>query len=165
MKKIILLSFFSLFIFFGSTQLAQAASYACKCNDNKSYTVVDCTNCIEKCTAANSSLFSCNEVRATSNGSGADVSGSVKLTNPLGEGITFNKLTARIINYVLGFVGTIALLLFIYGGIIWMTSAGSAEKVKKGRDIIVWAIIGMAVIFMSYILVKVIIIALEGTPK
>jgi len=68
--------------------------------------------------------------------------------------ININDFAARIINYILGLIGSIALILFVYGGFLWMTSAGRADAVKNGQKIIVWATIGMAVVFTSYILVK-----------
>lgn len=85
------------------------------------------------------------------------------IPNPLGKDITINSLAATIISYALGLVGTISLLLFVYGGFIWMTSAGASDKVKKGRDIIVWAVIGMAVVFSSYMAVKFVIQGVQGT--
>lgn len=66
-------------------------------------------------------------------------------------------LIGNIINAVMGIVGSIALLMFIFGGLTWMTSGGSAEKVKKGRDILMWSAIGLAVLFMSYGLVYFVI--------
>lgn len=66
-------------------------------------------------------------------------------------------LIGRIINAIMGIVGSIALLMFIFGGLTWMTSGGSAEKVKKGRDILMWSAIGLAVLFMSYGLVYFVI--------
>jgi len=68
--------------------------------------------------------------------------------------VNINDFIARIINYLLGMIGSVALVLFIYGGFLWMTSSGRAEAVAKGQKIIVWATIGMAVVFTSYILVK-----------
>ena len=35
-----------------------------------------------------------------------------------------------------------------------MTAAGTAEKVEKGKQILLWATIGLIVIFTSYALVK-----------
>ncbi len=82
----------------------------------------------------------------------------VKLDNPLGNGVTdVPTLIGRIIRAVLGVVGSLALVMFIYGGFTWMLAAGSSEKVKKGRDIIVWAAIGLVIIFTSYALVSFII--------
>ena len=52
--------------------------------------------------------------------------------------------------------------MFVYGGITWMTSSGSPEKIKKGRDIIIWSVIGLAIIFFSYALVNFVIFDIIG---
>ncbi|MCF7860278.1 pilin [Patescibacteria group bacterium] len=86
--------------------------------------------------------------------------GKCTITNPLdGAGIDSPQtLIGRIINSVLGVVGSLALVMFIYGGLIWMTSSGSSEQVKKGRDILIWAAIGLVIIFSAYGLVRFVII-------
>ncbi len=85
------------------------------------------------------------------------------LANPLGRDIdTPQKLIGKIINSVLGVVGSLALLMFVYGGLTWMTSSGNPEKVKKGKDIIVWSAIGLAIIFSAYGLTRVLI---EGVTR
>ncbi len=90
-------------------------------------------------------------------------SGQCTLANPLGDSIdTPQKLIGKIINSVLGVVGSLALLMFVYGGLTWMTSSGNSEKVKKGKDIIVWSVIGLAIIFSAYGLTRVLI---EGVTK
>jgi uncharacterized membrane protein YjfL (UPF0719 family) len=61
----------------------------------------------------------------------------------------------------MGLVGSIALLMFIYGGFTWMTSGGSAEKVKKGREILMWSAIGLVIIFASYGLVRFLILNIK----
>lgn len=83
---------------------------------------------------------------------------SVELPNPLGKNNPKPEvIIGNVIKQVLGIVGSLALVMFIYGGIVWMTSAGSSEKVEKGKNIIVWAVIGLVVIFSSYALVKFVI--------
>ncbi len=82
---------------------------------------------------------------------------SVTFTNPLGTVTKPQQLVGKIISAVLGIIGTIALLMFIYGGFIWMTAAGNEKKVSQGRDILIWAAIGMAVVFTSYAAVKFLI--------
>ncbi len=79
------------------------------------------------------------------------------LTNPLSTDSP-QVLIGNIINAALGVVGSIALLMFIYGGFTWMTSGGSADKIKKGRDILMWSAIGLIVIFASYGLVRFLIL-------
>ena len=76
------------------------------------------------------------------------------LTNPLGEGATPQILIGRMINAVLGLVGSLALVMFIYGGFTWMLSAGNQEKVQKGKNILIWASLGLIIIFTAYALVK-----------
>jgi hypothetical protein len=82
---------------------------------------------------------------------------TVTLPNPLGskaEDADINVLIGKIINAVLGIVGSLALVMFIYGGFTWMLAAGSPERVKRGKDIIIWAAIGLIIIFSAYALVK-----------
>jgi len=90
------------------------------------------------------------------------VNGVCTLPNPLAaSGVsTPQELIGKVINSVLGVVGSLALLMFIYGGLTWMTSAGSSEKVKKGRDIIIWSAIGLFIIFASYALIRFLISSL-----
>lgn len=78
--------------------------------------------------------------------------------NPLGntEGGA-PELYGRVIRLLLGFVGVGALLFFIWGGIVLLTSRGNADKVKAGRDTIVWAIVGLLVAFSSYIILRFVI--------
>lgn len=80
------------------------------------------------------------------------------LTNPLGAAMDSpQKLIGKVITAVLGVVGSLALLIFVYGGLIWMTSSGSAEKIKQGRDTLLWAAIGLVVIFSAYGLTRVVL--------
>jgi hypothetical protein len=83
--------------------------------------------------------------------------GTPQLNNPI-SAKSPQLLIGQIINIILGVVGSIALIMFIYGGFIWLTSGGSAENVKKGMNIIVWSVLGLAVIFLSYGLVKYLIL-------
>lgn len=82
--------------------------------------------------------------------------GPTKLSNPLGTDKNMadpNYVIGKIINSVLGVVGTIALAMFIYGGFRWMTSGGG-DGVKAGKETIVWATFGLIVIFMAYAIVN-----------
>jgi hypothetical protein len=74
------------------------------------------------------------------------------LRSPIG-GATGPELIGRIIKTVLTLAGALALAMFIYGGFTWLTSGGSPDKIKKGKDILMWATIGLIVVFSSYTLV------------
>lgn len=84
---------------------------------------------------------------------------AVSLPNPLG--ITdVRDIMGRIISAALSISGSIALLMFVYGGILWLTSRGESKQVEKGKAILVWSTLGLGVIFSSYVLVSAIISAL-----
>ena len=55
----------------------------------------------------------------------------------------------RFAGAALALSGSLFLFLIIYGGILIMTSAGS-ERQKKGRDIIMWAVIGAVILGSAY---------------
>jgi len=85
------------------------------------------------------------------------------LQNPLGSTNSVQALMGKVITAVMGVIGSIALLMFIYGGITWMTSSGNQEKIKKGQGIIVWATIGLVVIFLSYALTRFVLTSIAGS--
>jgi hypothetical protein len=90
---------------------------------------------------------------------------TVCLDNPLGKdvaAISPQILLGRIISYVMGIIGSLALVMFIYGGATWMLSGGNQERVTKGKNIITWAALGLAIIFTAYALVKFVISAISG---
>lgn len=55
----------------------------------------------------------------------------------------------RVIQIFLGFLGLIAVVLILYAGLLWMTSAGNAEKIKKAKGILRSALIGLVIILSS----------------
>lgn len=91
---------------------------------------------------------------STDSGSDTGSAASVKITNPLGSIDSPQKLIGQIINAVLGIIGSLALVMFIYGGFTWMMASGNQTKVTKGKDILLWATVGLIIIFSSYALVK-----------
>ena len=84
---------------------------------------------------------------------------TIKLSNPL-KTTSVSVLIGNVIDAVLGIVGSLALVMFIYGGFTWMTASGNEQSVTKGKNILMWAAVGLAVIFLSYALVKFIIKAI-----
>lgn len=78
---------------------------------------------------------------------------------PLGD-ISLPQVIARIIRTLLGVVGALALVFFLWGGFRYMTAAGDESKVKSARDMIVAAVSGLAAIFLSYAVLSLLINAL-----
>lgn len=57
---------------------------------------------------------------------------------------------SNIIVPALSLVGVIFLVLVIYGGFLWMTAGGTEAQVKKAKDIITAAVIGVVLIAAAY---------------
>ncbi|HDQ22385.1 MAG TPA: hypothetical protein ENN28_00225 [Candidatus Uhrbacteria bacterium] len=65
-------------------------------------------------------------------------------------GTNIATLLGRFAGAALALSGSIFLFLIIYGGIMILTSAGNQEKVDKGKNIIIWAIIGALILGGAY---------------
>ncbi|PIE85481.1 hypothetical protein CSA08_01845 [Candidatus Gracilibacteria bacterium] len=61
----------------------------------------------------------------------------------------FSEYIQDVVKYLLGFVTVIAIIYMIYGGFTMMISAGDEEKVKKTKNIIIYVIIGIFVIWIA----------------
>ncbi len=75
--------------------------------------------------------------------------------NPLGntqDGAP--EIYGRILKSLLGFASVTALVFFIIGGIILLSSGGNEEKIKTGKNTLIWAVIGLFVAFSSYIILR-----------
>ena len=63
-------------------------------------------------------------------------------------------ILANIINWFLWAAGALAVIYLIYSGIMYITSAGNAEKATAGENGVVYAIIGIVIILLSFVIVN-----------
>ncbi|MDP2768006.1 MAG: pilin [Candidatus Methanoperedens sp.] len=73
----------------------------------------------------------------------------------------FIQLAVNVSQWILGITGSLALLAFIYGGVVFLISAGNTEMVAKGKRIITGAVIGLVIVFASYTIIQFTMDALE----
>jgi hypothetical protein len=83
------------------------------------------------------------------------------LRNPLGT-TDVRVVLGRVVNAFLGISGSVALLMFVFGGFTWITSGGSPERIQKGKNAMIWAVIGIAFIFASYAVLNFVFRAISG---
>ena len=71
--------------------------------------------------------------------------------------------------WILGIVGSLALIMFIYGGFMFLISSGSSEKIGQAKKILVAAVIGLLIVFASYLIIQFVLKSLgltwEGKAK
>lgn len=61
-----------------------------------------------------------------------------------------NTTLSNIMNLVYGLAGAIAVVYIVLGGIHYTTSAGDMNKVKKAKDTILYAVIGLVVVIAAF---------------
>jgi small-conductance mechanosensitive channel len=64
------------------------------------------------------------------------------------------QMTVNIINYLLFFLGVIAVVAIIYAGILFLTSGGEAERTTRARSTLIYAIIGIIIIVLAFAIVR-----------
>ena len=89
--------------------------------------------------------------------------GLVNIDNPITTA-DFNELVENILNWVLGIAGSVALLMLIAGGVMYATAAGSEEKLKSAKKTVLYAILGVVIVILSYSMIKVLHAILTVTP-
>ena len=67
-----------------------------------------------------------------------------------------------IIDWVVGVLGIVAVIVIIMGAVSYMTSNGDASKVKKGKDTILYGVIGLVIAALAYAIVNFALTALEN---
>jgi len=72
----------------------------------------------------------------------------------------YAAIVANVITIILSIAGAIFVILFIYGGISWMTSTGSEDKIGKARKTLTYAVIGVAVVASAYAITTFVVSAI-----
>ncbi len=142
----------------------------CVCGASPNGGVGSQSACKLKCGSQSAKVFSgstCADklvndyVKSQSSASVGGKTGDIKIGNPLGT-TSIPVIIGRIINIFLSISGSIALFMFVYGGFTWVTSGGGADRIKQGKETMVWATIGIAFIFLSYAVLSYILKILQG---
>ncbi|MFA6306522.1 MAG: hypothetical protein WCV70_01355 [Patescibacteria group bacterium] len=64
----------------------------------------------------------------------------------------------KILNISTTFLGVIFLGLMIYAGFLWMLARGNEQEVAKAKNIIIYAVIGLAVVLGAYAITELMVI-------
>ena len=72
------------------------------------------------------------------------------------KGAAFLDTIRNAINWILGILATIALVVCLYGGFLMVTAAGDEKKYQKWLSVLKYAAVGLAIIGLSWLIVSVI---------
>lgn len=77
----------------------------------------------------------------------------------------FVVVMVRASELILGVTGSLALAFFIYGGIMFMVSGGNSDRVNQAKQILIGAVIGLIIVFTSYMIINFIVKDALGIQK
>lgn len=88
----------------------------------------------------------------------ADTTGTVPGLTPVVPSGNLDIVTVivNVINWVLGFSAAVAVLFLILGGLQYITAAGNEKRVETAKNTILYAVIGLIVIMLSFVIVALI---------
>lgn len=82
--------------------------------------------------------------------------------NPLGEE-QLSELIETLQTYVSSFAGLAAVAVIIWGAAIYIMAAGDPDKIKKGKQVLTYGVLGVVFILLANVAVRVFILLLGGS--
>lgn len=73
------------------------------------------------------------------------------------------KTVIAIIQWILGLLGLIAVIMILIGGFKWMTAGGNEEKIESAKKLLTAAIIGLVIVLLAWAIVIFAIGVLNNT--
>ncbi|PJA46236.1 hypothetical protein CO173_03385 [Candidatus Uhrbacteria bacterium CG_4_9_14_3_um_filter_41_35] len=76
------------------------------------------------------------------------------------------QVVVNISVFILGISGTLVLVMFIYGGFLWLASHGNEDMVSEGKKTMTGAVVGLIIVFGAYTAITFFISVLtQGTAS
>ncbi len=78
------------------------------------------------------------------------------------DGPDMMTIIKNLLNTTFGVVGVIAVVMMIIGGFYYLTSQGSPERVQKGKNTILYGIVGLIIVLSAFAIVNFVLSSLLG---
>jgi hypothetical protein len=77
-----------------------------------------------------------------------DVPGNV------GDALTLTEIALNVLSFLLSLVGILAIIMLLVGASMYITSAGSEDRMESGKDIVWYSVIGIVIAFSAMVIVR-----------
>jgi len=68
--------------------------------------------------------------------------------------LSLSQIALNVLNFLLGVAGTLTIIMMVIGGMMYLTSAGDEDRIKKGKEIFVNSVIGIVIIMAAIVIVQ-----------
>lgn len=72
------------------------------------------------------------------------------------------KLLGKAIGFLIFPIGALAMVMYLWAGVLWMTSAGNSERIEKAKTVAIWTTLAVVIILSSYVISKFVFDILSG---
>lgn len=84
----------------------------------------------------------------------AHILGWTSMPTEVSTARTITQILSNVLNFFLGILGVLAVIMLVVGGFMYVTSAGNEDMIDRGKKIVVWSCVGVVVTFSSLILIN-----------
>ncbi len=76
--------------------------------------------------------------------------------------LTLTQIAVNVLKFLLGVVGTLAIIMLVVGGAMYVTAAGDERQIDTAKNVVKYSIIGIAVALAAMIIVRTVTAILMG---
>ena len=89
--------------------------------------------------------------------------GSAQVPTEVSSAKSVVEIVQGLLNFLLGVSGLLAMIMLVIGGFMFFAAAGDEKRAETAKSIVKFAIMGIAVIVLSLIVVRTVTALLSGT--
>lgn len=78
----------------------------------------------------------------------------VSSSSTTSSALTLSEIAVKVLDFLLGISGVLSIIMMVIGGIMYLTSAGDEERIKKGKDIFKFSVLGIIIVLASLVIVR-----------
>jgi len=81
------------------------------------------------------------------------------------QGHPIADVLTRVLMWLLGIFGLLAIIAFIVAGVLYLTAQGDEQQLQKSKKAVIYGVVGIVVGLIGLVVVRTIDSLLRGTPQ
>lgn len=86
---------------------------------------------------------------------------AIPMTNPgnvFNTSVTFLNVVGNVASFIISFIAIMGIIFIVYGGLMYVTSAGDESKAEEAKSTITYAAIGLLLAAMAYAIEQLVLV-------
>jgi uncharacterized membrane protein len=90
-----------------------------------------------------------------------------KLVDPMGlsENKPIEDILLKVSQWVFGLASPLAILMGVWAAVLFISAGGSPDRIKKGKETLTWAVIGLAVVLLANSMANILKTKINGVSS